>query len=232
MVDRHHPGLDRGGDRIGRPGRARESTGGKAIGQAVLLGRGILEAAEGRDQRDRPKGSSFMIRASFGTLVRTVGSKKFPLLPMRWPPVRTRAPRSTASPISAPIAGDPAPIGQGTHLSAAFQPVGDLGRMERLGEFIDEGFMDLLLHQERVGEVQAWPALRSLAPVSRRLATSTSASSNTMVGAWPPSSMVTRFICALASAAKCLPITVEPVKETLLMTGCGIGYSEISLGLP
>jgi hypothetical protein len=30
-----------------------------------------------------PKGSSFMMRESFGTLVSTVGSKKLPLLPMR-----------------------------------------------------------------------------------------------------------------------------------------------------
>ena len=53
-------------------------------------------------------------------------------------------------------------------------------------------------------------------------ATSTSASSNTITGAWPPSSMVTRFMCAPAIAASCLPTTVEPVNEILRITGCGI----------
>ena len=53
-----------------------------------------------------------------------------------------------------------------------------------------------------------------------------------MAGAWPPSSMVTRFMCSPASAASCLPIGVEPVNEILRMTGCGMRYSEISAGTP
>ena len=44
--------------------------------------------------------------------------------------------------------------------------------------------------------------------------------------------MVTRFMCAPASAASCLPTGVEPVKVIFLMIGCGIRYSLISDGTP
>ena len=60
----------------------------------------------------------------------------------------------------------------------------------------------------------------------------TSASLNTIAGAWPPNSMVARFMCNPASAESCLPTMVEPVKEILRITGCGIRYSEISAGTP
>src|SRR5579859_612920 len=39
-------------------------------------------------------------------------------------------------------------------------------------------------------------------------------------------------MCNPASAASCLPTAVEPVKEILRITGCGIRYSEISAGTP
>src|SRR6516165_8624504 len=44
--------------------------------------------------------------------------------------------------------------------------------------------------------------------------------------------MVMRFMWAPASAASCLPTAVEPVNETLRMTGCEIRYEEISAGTP
>ena len=60
----------------------------------------------------------------------------------------------------------------------------------------------------------------------------TSASSKTKAGAWPPSSIVARFMCWPARAASCLPTGVEPVKVILRITGCGMRYSEISAGTP
>jgi hypothetical protein len=51
-----------------------------------------------------PNGSSFITRASFGTSVSTVGSKKLPLLPMRCPPAWTVAPRCVASSMKPSIA--------------------------------------------------------------------------------------------------------------------------------
>ena len=53
-----------------------------------------------------------------------------------------------------------------------------------------------------------------------------------MAGAWPPSSMVARFMWLPAKAASCLPTAVEPVNEIFRMTGCGIRYEEIVAGSP
>src|SRR5690606_30885227 len=44
--------------------------------------------------------------------------------------------------------------------------------------------------------------------------------------------MVTRFMCAPASEARCLPTGTEPVKETLRTMGERIRYSDTSLGTP
>ena len=84
----------------------------------------------------------------------------------------------------------------------------------------------------RVGEMQTWPALRYFAADRIFAADVTSASLKTIAGACPPNSMVARFMCNPASADNCLPTTVEPVKEILRITGCGIRYSEISEGTP
>ena len=80
--------------------------------------------------------------------------------------------------------------------------------------------------------MQTWPALRNLLDAIALAATAMSASSNTITGAWPPSSIVARFMCRPAMAASCLPTAVEPVKEILRMTGCGMRYDEISAGSP
>ena len=49
--------------------------------------------------------------------------------------------------------------------------------------------------RKRVGEMHTCPALRNLAPPAVFTASATSASSATITGAWPPSSMVARFMC-------------------------------------
>ena len=76
--------------------------------------------------------------------------------------------------------------------------------------------------RKRVGEMQTCPALRNFAPAAAFTASATSASSAMITGAWPPSSIVTRFICWPAIAANCLPTGVEPVKVILRITGWGI----------
>ena len=57
--------------------------------------------------------------------------------------------------------------------------------------------------------------LRILAAMAPSTAASRSASSNTMNGALPPSSMEVRSTFSAASAIRRLPTGVEPVKETL-----------------
>ena len=80
--------------------------------------------------------------------------------------------------------------------------------------------------------MHTWPALRNLNAAVIFAAVSASASSNTSTGAWPPSSMVVRFMYCAASAARCLPTGTEPVNEILRTSGEGIRCSETSAGTP
>src|ERR1700751_3403524 len=68
---------------------------------------------------------------------------------------------------------------------------------------------------KRGGATHTWPALRNLLADRIFAAASRSASANTIAGAWPPSSIVTRFMCLPARLASSLPTTVDPVKEIL-----------------
>ncbi len=76
--------------------------------------------------------------------------------------------------------------------------------------------------RKRVGAMQTWPALRNLLAARTLVATSRLASSKMIAGACPPSSIVTRFMCSPAIAARCLPTAVDPVKLILRTTGCGM----------
>ena len=69
-----------------------------------------------------PNGSSFMTRASCGTSVSTVGSKKLPLLPMRLPPVRSVRALLHRVADEALHRGDAARIGQRAHLVPFSRP--------------------------------------------------------------------------------------------------------------
>lgn len=86
--------------------------------------------------------------------------------------------------------------------------------------------------KKRVGEVQTWPALRYLRAAELTAAALTSVSSQTMTGAWPPSSMSTGVMCSEASEVRRRPTAVEPVKATSLVTGLGIRWPEMSAGTP
>ena len=70
--------------------------------------------------------------------------------------------------------------------------------------------------------MHTWPALRNVIGPIVLSTSSRSASSHTITGAWPPSSMELRFMCCPARAANCLPTAVDPVKVTLRITGCGM----------
>ena len=67
--------------------------------------------------------------------------------------------------------------------------------------------------------MQTWPALRYLPAAAISAVFTGSASSNTITGEWPPSSMVARFMPSAASFARCLPTGIEPVNEILRMIG-------------
>ena len=71
----------------------------------------------------------------------------------------------------------------------------------------------------RLVQTQVWPLFRYLLWMAPATAASRSASSKTMKGALPPSSSETFFTVEAHWAISCLPISVEPVKETLRTMG-------------
>lgn len=99
--------------------------------------------------------------------------------------------------------GNAARLRQRPHAVGFNQPVTDRQGLRLLRESFDETIVHTVLHIKARGEMHTWPALRNLKPDSTSAARSMSASSHTMTGAWPPNSMVVRFIICPASAANC-----------------------------
>src|SRR5260221_648860 len=84
----------------------------------------------------------------------------------------------------------------------------------------------------RLAQTQVWPALRYFEAMAPLIAASRSASSKTMNGALPPSSIEVFFTVAAHCAISSLPISVEPVKVTLRTIGLPVISPPISLALP
>src|SRR6188472_4379150 len=70
--------------------------------------------------------------------------------------------------------------------------------------------------RNRLVHTQVWPELRYLATIAPSTARSRSASSKTMKGALPPSSIDTFLTLAAHLAISALPTSVEPVKVSFL----------------
>ena len=81
-------------------------------------------------------------------------------------------------------------------------------------------------------QTQVWPELRYLATIAPSTARSISASSKTMKGALPPSSIDTFFTVAAHLAISILPTSVEPVKVSFLTSGLAQISSPISPAEP
>jgi hypothetical protein len=99
-------------------------------------------------------------------------------------------------------------MGHRAHLHAAVQAVADDDLARAPDETFDKALVDAALQEKRVGEMQTWPALRNFERTSMSSAASMSASSNTITGAWPPSSIFVRCAWSAASRIKCLPTAV------------------------
>ena len=73
--------------------------------------------------------------------------------------------------------------------------------------------------KQRVPDSQAWPAKKKVPKSAPSTATERSASSQMMVGLFPPSSRVTFLMVSAASFMTRRPVSVEPVKATLSTIG-------------
>src|SRR5580704_6805164 len=86
--------------------------------------------------------------------------------------------------------------------------------------------------RKRLVHTQVWPELRYLAIIAPSMALLTSASSNTIKGALPPSSIET-FLSVLADCStSILPIGVDPVKVILRTSGLDVSSPPIALAEP
>jgi hypothetical protein len=84
----------------------------------------------------------------------------------------------------------------------------------------------------RLAQTQVCPVLRYFEAIAPCTAASRSASSKTMNGALPPSSIDTFFTVEADCWISSLPISVEPVKVTLRTIGLDVISPPISLALP
>ena len=73
--------------------------------------------------------------------------------------------------------------------------------------------------KKRLAQTQVWPVLRYFDAIAPLTAASISASSKTMNGALPPSSIETFFTVRADCSISCLPTSVEPVKVILRTVG-------------
>ena len=73
--------------------------------------------------------------------------------------------------------------------------------------------------RNRLAQTQVWPALRYFEASAPSTAASMSASSKTMKGALPPSSIEVRFTVSAHCRISTFPTSVEPVKVSLRTSG-------------
>src|SRR5690242_9270692 len=74
----------------------------------------------------------------------------------------------------------------------------------------------------RLAQTQVWPALRYLDAMAPLTAASRSASSKTMKGALPPSSIEVFLTVRAHCSSRILPTSVEPVKVSLRTIGLAV----------
>jgi hypothetical protein len=86
--------------------------------------------------------------------------------------------------------------------------------------------------RKRLVHTQVWPVLRYFAAMAPSTARSRSASSKTMKGALPPSSIETFFTVFAACSIRSLPTGVEPVKVIFLTSGFPVSSPPIALAEP
>ena len=82
----------------------------------------------------------------------------------------------------------------------------------------------------RLAQTQVCPALRNFEAIRPSAAASRSASSNTMKGALPPSSIETFLIVPAACRSNSRPISVDPVKLILRTVGLDVSSPPTSAG--
>src|SRR6201995_4075196 len=80
----------------------------------------------------------------------------------------------------------------------------------------------------RLAQTQVCPVLRNLLPIAPTTAASRSASSNTMNGALPPSSIDVFLIVGAHCASSFAPTSVDPVNDSFRTSGLEVNSAPIA----
>ena len=190
---------------------------------ASALGVAVGGAADRRRSRPRPSrggcggtprpaGPSSRSRTTGGPAAReaVVGD----LVLRRLAPVSTLAPRSTASATRVSTLRNPASSMSGPTLTPGSVPRPTGSDAMRSASRRPNSSMTEDCTYSRLAAVQASPMLRILAAIAPSTASSRSASSNTMNGAFPPSSNDVRRIFSAHCSSSNRPTFVDPVNDS------------------
>lgn len=138
------------------------------------------------------------------TPVRIVGVKKQSPALDRVPPANTMTPASRASATSASILCTAARLISGPIVVPGSAPSPTTRTATRSASFETRASCTLCCTNIRLVQTQVCPELRNLEAINPSTAASRSASSNTMKGALPPSSRLSRVISAASSSCRAI----------------------------
>ena len=166
-----------------------------------------------------PNVSSRKMSAVRGTSTRMVGWKKVRPSGCRAPPSTTLAPRATASAMCASTFSTASMLIIGPWVTPSSMPLPTRNASTAAVSLVVKASYTPSCTSRRLAQTQVCPALRNLLAMAPTTAASRSASSNTMKGALPPSSMLAFFTVGAICASSLAPTSVLPVKLSLRTTG-------------
>src|SRR5919204_543293 len=179
-----------------------------------------------------PKISSRLIRMSFVVATKIEGWTKNPSGAASTvaapPPIRARAPSSSADPYSSSTRSRCRADTIGPICASGSSGGPSRIRSTRSARRSTGGPATPSCAISRPPAVQTWPALRNVARSAPSSAASRSASSSTTFADLPPSSSVSRFRFPAAARWISRPTSVEPVKETLSTSSCSASAAPAS----
>ena len=148
-----------------------------------------------------------------------MGSKKVPPSAWRLPPVSTVAPWATASAMCSSTLATAAASISGPWSCSPIRPSPTRSFATASASLRAKASYTPSCTSRRLAHTQVWPEFRYLLTMAPATAASRSASSKTMNGALPPSSIETFFTVCAHWASSSLPVAVEPVNVSLRTSG-------------
>ncbi len=148
------------------------------------------------------------------------------------PPTTTVAPFAVASVTCSSALSTALPSISGPIVVPALIPSPTLSAWTAAVSFATNASWTPSWTSRRFAQTQVWPALRNFETIAPLTAASRSASSKTMNGALPPSSIDVFLTVAAHCASSTLPISVDPVKLSFRTVGFDVSSPPMSPAEP